>query len=114
MEVPPIDSMVGKYTPRSDPDVVRRGAIAARIPRVGGAGRLDQHDLALARGGWLVLDAARHDEHLARLQRDGAVTKLDRQLAFHHDERFISLGVAVPDELPIHAGELELIVVHLG
>ena len=47
----------------------------------------------------LVLDALWHDEHLPRRDLDRTVPKIDPQIAFHHNERFISVFVVVPNEV---------------
>src|SRR6266850_2179548 len=90
------------------------GAGAAGVAGVRGAGRLYQHDAALARGLGLVLDAARHDVHLARLQRDVAVAEVKHHLAVEDDENLVGVRVLVPDEVALDPGQLEVVVVHLG
>src|SRR6185312_3385439 len=64
----------------SHPDIVRRGALATDFAGIYGPARLDQHDRALAGRDRLVLDAARHDVHLAGLQVDLAVAELEAHL----------------------------------
>jgi hypothetical protein len=58
-----------------------------------------------------VLDAARPDEHLTRLQLYPPVAELNRHLALD-DEDFVRLRVAVLDELALDARQLEIVVVH--
>jgi hypothetical protein len=61
-----------------------------------------------------VLDALRHNEHLARRELNGAVAKIDPQRAVEHDERLVGVVVIVPDEVALQLDDLELIVVHLS
>src|SRR5947209_1130762 len=78
----------------SNPNVVRRGQIAAGIAGVHSPGRLDQHDLALVFRERFVLFSTRHDEHLAGSQLHAAVAELDRQLAVDDEEHLVRLRMA--------------------
>ena len=60
-----------------------------------------------------MLDAFRHDEHLARAERHGAVAQLDVELAFEHQEEIVGLVVLVPDELALHLHDHDVVVVEL-
>jgi hypothetical protein len=57
------------------------GVRAAGVAGVHDSARLDQHHVALAHGDRAMLDAARHDVHLARPELDAAVAQLDRHAA---------------------------------
>ena len=43
-----------------------------------------------------------------------AVAEVDAQLAFHHDEGLVGVGVRMPDEIAFQPNDLELVVVQLG
>jgi hypothetical protein len=58
-----------------------------------------------------MLHAARHDEHLARLQRDGAVAQLDAQPAAQDVEQLVLVRMAMPAEGALHLGDLHVVVV---
>ena len=88
-----------------------RRARAAFVAGVQRAARLDQQHLHLALGKWLVLDALRHDDHLARPERDETVAEIDAQRTLQHDEGLVGLLVIVPDEIALDAHDLELVVV---
>src|SRR3954452_18032740 len=48
-----------------------------------------------------MLDAFRHDEHLAGAKRHGAVAQLDVEHALEHEEEIIGIVVLVPDEFAL-------------
>src|SRR6266700_2930537 len=54
------------------------GQVSARVPGTNHAARLEQQDGGLGVGARAVLGTARHDEELARAERDVAVAHLDR------------------------------------
>src|SRR5262249_36705901 len=98
---------------RSDPHVVRGGAGAALVAGVGDAARLDQQQLHLVFGAGLVLNAPRHDEHLAGRDPDCAVAEINAQFAVDDDEGLVGVRMAVPNEVALQLHDLELVVVHL-
>src|SRR5580704_3015731 len=98
----------------SDPSVVLRGALAAGMAGVGHATRLDQQKFDLLFGARLVLNAFRHDEHLADGDANRAITKIDPQDTVEHNEGLVSVLVIVPNEIALQLHDLELIVVHFG
>jgi len=61
-----------------------------------------------------VLNTLWNNCHLAWPKDDEAVAKVDPQLAVDHDERFIGVGMVVPDEVAFQANDLELVIVQLG
>src|SRR5262249_19110858 len=73
----------------------------------------DQQQLDFVLGERFVLDALWNNEHLARRDMDGAVAKVDAQLAFDNDERLVGVLVVMPDEIAPELDDLELVVVHL-
>src|SRR6266851_2778848 len=98
----------------SNPHVVLGRPLAALMAGIAHAARLDEQELDLAFGKGLVLDAARDDEHLPRRDRDGAVAKIDPQIALDDEERLVGIAVVMPDEIALQPDDLELIIVHLG
>ena len=48
-----------------------------------------------------VLDAARDDEELTRLEHDVAVAELDRKPSGEHEEKVVGLRMRVPHELAL-------------
>ena len=78
-------------------------------PRRGGRGiarirrtfRFDQQHMRFVFGVGRVLDAFRHDEHFALLQRHVAVAEADDDLALQHQEEIVSVVVLVPGKLTI-------------
>src|SRR5215469_9209583 len=85
--------MPGAY---SDPNIVRRRALAADLAGVEHASWLDEQHLHLARGEGLMLDAFRDDIHLAGLEQHGAIAEIDTQLALEDDEGLVGLCMLVP------------------
>ena len=81
------------------------------VPR---AARLDEQQFDLVRRVWLVLDAFRHDEQLARPNGHRTIPKVDAKLSFEHEKGFVSLGMIVPHEIALDPCDLELIDVQLG
>jgi len=47
----------------------------------------------------LVLDALRHDEHLACRDVDGTIPKIDSQIAFKDNKRLVRFLMIVPNEI---------------
>ena len=60
-----------------------------------------------------MLDTSRNDEQLTFSEPNGAIWQIDLQFTLYHQKRLVRFGVIVPDELTLHADELELHVVHL-
>ena len=75
------------------PYIQHIGPLAALIAGVRHTARLDEQHLHFTLGIGLVLDALRDNEHLARPDAHRAVTEVDAQLAFHHDEGLVGVGV---------------------
>src|SRR5256885_4653 len=96
------------------PHIVGRRPLTAFLPGVQHAARLDQHEAGFPLGAGLVLRAFGDHVELALAQQRMAITEVDAQLAIQHQEGFIRFGMRVPDELALHAHDLELVVVHLG
>jgi hypothetical protein len=72
----------------------RRGR--RRIARVGRAGRLDQEDVHLAARDGAMLDALRHHEDFAGIERDGAIAQLDVERTLEHEKEIVGVVVLVP------------------
>ncbi len=58
-----------------------------------------------------MLDAVRHDEHLAGPERHGAVAQLDVERALQHEEEIVGVVVLVPDELALHLHDHHVVAV---
>jgi hypothetical protein len=58
-----------------------------------------------------VLDAARHDEQVARAELDDAVAELHAEAAAVHEEQLVGVVVVVPDEGALQPGELDVLAV---
>jgi hypothetical protein len=84
---------------RSNPDIIRGGALAARVPGIEHPARLDHQQFDLPFGVRFVFDAFRDDEHFARRQMHRAVAKIDPQVALDDEEGLVGLLVIVPDEV---------------
>src|ERR1700730_6481517 len=98
----------------SNPDVVVGSPITPRMSGIEHAPRLDQQQFDLVFRVRLVLDAPGHDEHLTCRDMDGAIAKVDPQVAFDHDERLVGILMVMPDKVSLRLHDLELIVIHLG
>lgn len=96
------------------PDVVGRCPFPALVARIANSPRLQQQKLHFGGGKKLVLDAFGHDEHLPRLDGDGAVPKDDAQVSVEDQEGLVGVLVAVPDKIALNTDQLELVVVQLG
>lgn len=49
---------------------------------------------------------------VAGSERHGTVWELDEEPALEHQEGLVGLGMAVPDELALDAGHLDVVVIH--
>src|SRR5262249_45446581 len=56
------------------------------VAGIGRAGRLDKQEMHLLPRDWAMLDALRHDAHLAGSERDGPISQLDVEPALEHQE----------------------------
>ena len=90
-----------------------RRPLAAGVAGVRRPERLDEQDVRLLVRLRAVLDAARHDEQLARAELDVTIAELNRQSPREDEEEVVGVGMGVPDELALHLDELELVVVQL-
>src|SRR6266511_1466665 len=93
---------------------LRRRTLAAGVAGVRGPARLDQQDMSLLVRARAVLDAARDDEDLARVELDVPLAELDRQVPFQDEKEIVGVGMGVPDELALNLDELELVVVQVA
>lgn len=85
-----------------------------RITGVDGSFSHQNHHLALRLSEWFVLHPLWHDKHLAGVERHSTITKVDSQLAFDDEERFIGVRMTVPNEVAFELGEFEMKAVYLG
>jgi hypothetical protein len=99
---------------RSDPNVVRGGARAARGAGIEHAARLDQQQFDLAVRKRLVLHAFGHNVHLAGAEIDASIPKIDAQPSLDDYEGLVGVLMIVPNEVAVDLDDLELVVVHLG
>jgi D-inositol-3-phosphate glycosyltransferase len=93
-------------------DPARRGG--GRVARVRRAGRLDEQEMDLLAGHRTVLHPSGHDEQLARAERDAAVPHLDGEMPAEDQEEVVRIVVLVPDELPLHLDDHEVMAVELA
>src|SRR5258708_39976729 len=99
--------------PQLDPNIILCGSITGLVPRIENTSRLDEEQLDLTVGKWLVFHSLRDHEHLAGGEVYGAVPEVDAQPAFEDDERLVRVLVVMPDEVAFQPHDLELVVVHL-
>ena len=76
--------------------------------------RLDQQHVRLLFGPRAVLHAPRHDEELAGTELDVAVPQLHDEPPGEYEEEVVGIVVFVPDEVPAHLHDLDLVFVERG
>src|SRR5438552_3372007 len=99
---------------RSQPLEPVERPLVADVPRVERRRRLEQQHLRLALGHGPVLDAARDDEELPRLEAHVPVAELHAELARHDEEHLVLEIVVVPHELALEPDELHHLAVELA
>src|SRR5713226_2856737 len=97
-------------------EAVVRGdrSLVADVSGVERAACHEDEDVGLVFGDWAVLDAARNNVEIAFLELDVAFTLSDSELAFHHEEKLVGLGMLMPDEFAFQLGQLHIVVVERG
>jgi len=70
--------------------------------------------MGLLLGDGAMLDALRHDEHLAFAQFDVPIPQLDRQAALQHQEEVVGVVVLVPVEWALHLHDHQVVAVELA
>src|SRR5580765_542133 len=104
-----------------EPELMSRlsdmGTIRSREPRiddvagVSRGGRLEDQDVGLRCGQRPMLDASRHDDHLAGADVDGVIAEFDRERAVDAERQLVLGGVVVPDELTLKLHELYFLAI---
>jgi hypothetical protein len=90
-----------------------RKALVDDVARVPHRRRLEQDDLRLLIGGRSMLDAARHDQKLARAEMHALVPELDPEPAAPDEEQLVLGVLMVPRENALHLDQLDLLPVQL-
>jgi hypothetical protein len=91
------------------------GELVLRVAGMFGCGGLDQNDPAFLGRGRHVLDAAGHHVKVTLGEHNiGTVAIADHQLALAHQEELILLRMAMPDELALDFGDLDILAVGDG
>lgn len=60
-----------------------------------------------------VFDAFGHHENFARAQRDHSISQLNADASAQHEKEIVSVVMLVPDKLPLHFDDHEVMPVEL-
>ena len=99
---------------RSDPDIVLRGQLPARITGIDHAAWLDDKRMAFLGRTGNVLDPPGYDKHFTLGNRHFVIAKADLHLSMDNKKDFVGVIVLVPDKITLQLDQFELDVVHLG
>lgn len=76
--------------------------------------RCEEEYLCLLVGSRPVLDSMGNDDHLPRPKFDRPITKVDTKASVHTEEEFVLVFMTMPDELPLHLGQLDNLAIQFA
>lgn len=94
------------------PEMLHRSFVA-HVAGIQRGGRLEQQNMHPIFCHRLVLNAPRHNEELAFLDNDIALTQPHKQRAFDDEKELILVLMVMPDELPLQLRQLHLLAIGL-